>query len=171
MGILNNKNRSAITIADIQTDAKRKLDIIRAFLAEFSDSESLAELTSDELRVAGRTLPAYLRKGAVVADAQPLPGYPPNVAHLLRIGAEAEDQYKPLVVALGDATKLVSLALSRLKLEASDAASIVRNISVAYSRTPQGAGLRQTVEEMRAAQSRPPRRTKKPAEETATAKK
>jgi hypothetical protein len=161
MGVLNNQNRAAITIADIQTDAKRKLELIRAFIAEFSDGEARAELTSDELRIATRTLPSYLRKGAVVADTQPLPGYPPGASHTMRIGAEADEAYKPVIVALADATRLVTISVARLKLEAADAATIVRNVAVTYSRTPQGAGLRQTVEEMRTAQTRPPRRTAK----------
>ena len=91
MTVLSNTNRTAITTADIQTEAKRKLEVLRAFMAEFGDAVSLAELTTDELRIASRTPPAYLRLGAVVAETQPLPGYPPNAAHLMRIAAEADD--------------------------------------------------------------------------------
>lgn len=171
MTVLSNKNRTAITIADIQTEAKRKLEVLRAFIAEFGDVESRAELTTEELRKASRTQPAYLRLGAVVAETQPLPGYPPNAAHIMRISAEADDAFTPVIVALADATRLVTNSVARLKLEAADTATIVRNLSAAYSRTPQGAGLRETVEEMRAAQKRPARRTKKPAAEAAAAKK
>ncbi|HEY0159966.1 MAG TPA: hypothetical protein VGF28_21955 [Thermoanaerobaculia bacterium] len=164
MGILNTKDRASLTTADIYADAQRKLEIIRQFVSDFSDADNLAELTSNQLRIAGRTQPAYLRKAAVVADAQALSGYPAGAAQLMRAAADAEEAYKPLVVALADALRLVQIAIARVKLDGADAARIVRKVATTYSRTPQGAGLRETVDDMRATKRRPVRREKKKAD-------
>jgi hypothetical protein len=162
MGILNDKNRASLTAADIHADAQRKLQIIRELVADFSDAQSLAEMTPNQLRIASRTNSAYLRKAAVVADAEALTGYPVDAAALMRLGADADEAYKPVIAALIDAARLVQITISRVKLDAHNAARIVRKVSTTYSRTPQGAGLRETVEDMRGAQSRPPRRERKP---------
>lgn len=170
LSILKDKNRTSLTTADIQADAQRKLEVIRAFIAEFSDGDSLAELTTDQLRIASRTTPAYLRKGAIVADAAPLTGYPENASSIMRFAADVDEALTPLVTALADAERVARITIARVKLEAADAARIVRRVATTYSRTPQGAGLRETVEEMRAAQARPARREKKTPEQPADKK-
>ena len=140
---------TAVTVEEIQADARKKAELIRALAAEFRDDELPAPLTANEKRLASRMTPAFLERGSVISRVVPtLSGMPAEAAVTMRMCAEADAAYAEVLAEAEELVRQVRMGMLRTKLKGVEVARVVYRSAKAYVQTPEGDSIRTHVEEM-----------------------
>ena len=143
------ENLTTVTVEEIHADARKKAELIRSLAAEFRDDDAPGPLSTTRMRLASRTTPAFLDKGAVISRVVPnLSGTPPGAADTMRMCVEADAAYAEVLAEAEELVRQIRMGMLRTKLKGVDLARIVYRTAKAYVQTDEGDAIRTHVEEM-----------------------
>lgn len=120
MGFFNGKDEpeQGFTVEDLEADAARLIEILRALIAEFVDEKNQEPLTRSDISTVHRLPLDYLEEGAALCGAAPEVGITPHSGEKVHLTRAANVAYEPVFETSEKLTRLIREAMWRKTLEA-----------------------------------------------------